>query len=203
MSALIDYLPLGIRHHVLLSAEQRRALRILEQYDLSAVRQRILVEGSLPHALVDETITEFRRFLALTVVLGRPVGMISKQVDQVWHTCLLFSRLYADLCEQVFGHFVHHEPAGQQSVVGSVALDPTREAQSFEEAYEAVFGPLGRLSQWERLATTEQDIASLNGKLTAFARALTPGEQSAFEQLLALAAAGYEAILAQAAPAAA
>ena len=202
MNTFVHHLPLGIRPQVALSTEQRRKLCILETYDLSAVRQRVLAEGMLPHALVDEAILEFRRFLALNVVLGRPVGMISKQVDQVWHACLLFSRLYADLCQQVFGHFVHHEPAGHEPTgaePSAVGLDAQSEVQLFEEAYARVFGPLGRLWQWEQVAAPEQAAAALSAKLTALAQTLTPSELNALEQLLALAALGYEA--SQAAPA--
>jgi hypothetical protein len=196
MNTFAHHLPLGIRPQVSLSTEQRRKLRLLEMYDLDAVRHRILIESTLPHALVDEAILEFRRFLALNVVLGRPVGMISKQVDQVWHTCLLFSRLYADLCQQVFGGFVHHEPAGHAPTVAAPSTAEAAahsEVQEFEEAYRRVFGPLGRLWQWEQVEASEDAAAALSAKLTELAHTLSPSELNALEQLLALAALGYEA----------
>jgi hypothetical protein len=201
MNTFVHHLPLGIRPQVALSTEQRRKLCTLEAYDLSAVRHRILVEGMLPHALVDEAIFEFRRFLALNLVLGRPVGMSSKQVDQVWHACLLFSRLYADLCQQVFGQFVHHEPAGHEPMaaeMGAAVADARSEVQVFEEAYARIFGPLGRLWQWDEVITPDHAAAALSAKLTELAQTLSPSELNALEQFLALAARGYEASQAEA-----
>ncbi|HLH22648.1 MAG TPA: hypothetical protein VK066_09005 [Chloroflexota bacterium] len=166
----------------------------LETYDLGPVWRRLLAEGLLPHVLVDEAIFEFRRFLALTVVLGRPVGMISKQVDQVWHTCLLYSRLYADLCQQVFGEFVHHESEDELAEEPAAAVGPgtASAVPDFEEAYQRVFGPLGRLWRWDDDATPEHAAAALSERLTALARTLPLAELNALEQVLALAALGFE-----------
>jgi hypothetical protein len=60
------------------------------------------------------------------------------------HTCLLFSRLYADLCQQVFGEFFHHEPA--------TAPEPNRATKfrEFEQLYTSTYGQLGRLWEWAR-----------------------------------------------------
>src|SRR3954463_13400075 len=168
MNWLVHYLPLGIRPQVALSTDQRRRLCVLEAYDLSAVRHRLLAESLLPQALVDEAILEFRRFLALNVILERPVGMISQQVDHVWHTCLLFSRLYADLCQQVFGHFVHHEPTGPTAddTAHAAPLDAPDEVQTFEAAYRQVFGPLGHLWRWDEVEAPERAAAALSARLT-------------------------------------
>lgn len=33
-----------------------------------------------------------------------------KEIDDMWHTYILFTRDYAELCDKVFGQFVHHTP---------------------------------------------------------------------------------------------
>lgn len=131
--------PLDAQLDASLTDEQLRRLDILEHYDLSPVRSRLLKDGLMPSSWVDEAIWEFRRYLAVTLIVPEYVGMFSKPVDDVWHTCLLFSRLYADLCQQVLGEFLHHEPSAE--------AEPTsRHGQrEFEEAYGAMFGPPGRL----------------------------------------------------------
>src|SRR4051794_24085580 len=131
--------PLGIRADAYLAPEQLQALTTLASYDLSAVRQRLARDLVVPPAWIDTALLEFRRYLGLVVVCETPLMMFSKQVDEVWHVCLLHSRLYADLCETVFGHFVHHEPAGQP------AGDLDAAWQEFESAYMALYGELGRL----------------------------------------------------------
>lgn len=138
--------PLGVRPDVVLDGEQLRALQALEEYDLAPVRNRLITKAILPPSWVDDAILEFRRYLALRVVASEPVTMLSRPIDEVWHTCLLFSRLYADLCERSFGHFIHHEPAAGGDP------DVRAEWSEFEEAYRSLFGEPGRLWQMGRPA---------------------------------------------------
>ena len=109
----------------------------------------------MPSGWIDEAIFEFRRYLGLRVLHTGPIDMFSKQIDDVWHTCLLFSRLYAAYCDAAFGHFVHHEPAmghDPTSVDEPGAVRPDRETRwrAFEDAYERMYGDLGRLWQMAR-----------------------------------------------------
>jgi hypothetical protein len=133
--------PLGVRPDVSLSGAQRRTLQALQAYDLTPVRERLLRDGVMPAAWVDEALYEFRRYLSLRALEPRPVMMLSRPIDTVWHTCLLFSRLYADLCVQAFGVFVHHDP--------TLEADPDRAARwrEFVTAYERYYGAPGRLWQ--------------------------------------------------------
>jgi hypothetical protein len=136
--------PLGLRRDAILSDVQLRALRRLQEYDLSAIRTRMIDADVLPVTLVDDAIFEFRRYLAVRLVAGRPVSMLSRPVDSVWHTCLLFTRLYADLCQSVFEEFVHHDPG----------TETPKELKSgwvdFKAQYDALFGLPGPLWQlWQ------------------------------------------------------
>ncbi len=131
--------PLGIRDDIVLTPDQLRALRTLETFDLSPIRDRVLKYGVMPPGWIDEAIFEFRRYLGLHIVSPDPLPMLSKQVDDVWHACLLFSRLYAELCNQVFGRFFHHE----------ADTDPTWAFgpgwETFERLYQTYYGEMGRL----------------------------------------------------------
>ena len=63
---------------------------------------------SLAHA--EAVFTEYRRFLYLAAVSGRPVTP-SEAVDQAWHLHLSYTRHYWDvLCTQLVGRPLHHEP---------------------------------------------------------------------------------------------
>ncbi|HLH22212.1 MAG TPA: hypothetical protein VK066_06800 [Chloroflexota bacterium] len=126
--------PLGARPAVPLTGAQWRTLEVLEDYDLRPVRERLRGEGAMPAAWLDEAIWEFRRYLGLRLVAGGRVPMLSQPVDAVWHACLLFSRLYADLCEHAFGEFVHHEPATEPDP------DPAGSWRRFADAYVRLYG---------------------------------------------------------------
>jgi hypothetical protein len=145
--------PLGVNPDVALDERQLRTLQVLESFDLTPVRQRLLRDTIMPSGWVDEAILEFRRYLGLRVICPGPIDMFSKPVDNVWHTCLLHSRLYAALCESAFGQFVHHEPAGGHGPGPEDAATPSRPDAGtrwrlFEDAYTRMYGPVGRL--WRR-----------------------------------------------------
>jgi hypothetical protein len=134
--------PLGVQPTVDLTPQQLRSLQVLQDYDLTPVRERLLRDAAMPSTWVEEALLEFRRYLGLRLIEARPIIMFSKPVDNVWHTCLLFSRLYADLCQQAFGEFLHHDPAT------SPLTEPARHWADFQGAYERTYGPLNRL--WKR-----------------------------------------------------
>jgi hypothetical protein len=153
MTVDADAPPLGVRPEVMLTAAQHRALQVLQDFDLSPVRERLLSDAVMPSGWVDEAILEFRRYLGLRVVEEHAhYYMFSKPVDNVWHTCLLFSRLYAQYCQEAFGHFVHHEPAAGHDPADSAAPALARETRwrAFETAYVRTYGELPRLWQMAR-----------------------------------------------------
>jgi hypothetical protein len=140
--------PLGARPDVRLTPAQLRTLAVLQDFDLGPVRARLVKDAAMPAGWVDDAILEFRRYLGLRVLHPEPIDMFSKHVDDVWHTCLLFSRLYAGYCEEAFGHFVHHEPAsGHDAARGGESSRPDRATRwrAFREAYEQMYGDLPRL----------------------------------------------------------
>jgi len=128
-------LPLDARPDAGPTAAQVAALRRLETYDLSPVEHWLLAEGSLPPAWVEEAVYEFRRYLGMRLVFARTFAMFSEQVDEVWHTTLLFTELYADLCQQTFGYFAHHDPWDEPKPEQVAEL-----WRSFAEAYHLLYG---------------------------------------------------------------
>ena len=69
---------------------------------------------------------EYKRFLAISAVMGHPVSP-SNDVDQAWHLHLLFTRSYwEDLCKGILGFPLHHHPASGQP----------KQAQTFSDWYQ-------------------------------------------------------------------
>jgi hypothetical protein len=155
----LDARPLGVRADVPLTDAQWTALQRLQDYDLAPVRARLLKKGSLPADQVDDAIFEFRRFLGLVIVgYDRRLAVFSAAVDEVWHTYLLFTRLYADLCEQTVGHFVNHEPSMGETGDDARLLESERR---FERAYSRVYGELTTLQALSEL--TDERLAGVGG----------------------------------------
>src|SRR4051812_43087948 len=99
-----------MRPELSLDDETLSRLRTLEAFDLAPVRNRLLRTEQLDPQLIDLLIFEFRRYLALRLMKGHPEPMLSRAVDEIWHAALLYTRIYGELCNQVFGVFVHHDP---------------------------------------------------------------------------------------------
>jgi len=53
---------------------------------------------------------EYRRFLVLTQLAGRPMSP-APDVDEAWHLHLTRTSHYEQMCREVFGSFLHHDPA--------------------------------------------------------------------------------------------
>jgi hypothetical protein len=55
-------------------------------------------------------VEEYRKFLFLLLTCPHPVTP-SEEVDAVWHLHLLYTRsYYEDLCQQIAGFVIHHQP---------------------------------------------------------------------------------------------
>ncbi len=53
---------------------------------------------------------ELKRFLILAGDSDEGIDMLSSEVDNLWHTFLLFTREYQKFCNEMFGKFIHHDP---------------------------------------------------------------------------------------------
>jgi hypothetical protein len=82
-----------------------------------------------------DAVEEYRKFIYLAVASGHPVTP-SVEVDEVWHTHLLFTRNYKEMCD-LLGTFIHHGPGtGKKEEDSKFADQYVRTLES----YERVFG---------------------------------------------------------------
>ncbi|MCP4872503.1 MAG: hypothetical protein GY898_27750 [Proteobacteria bacterium] len=83
--------------------------------DLALVRHKLAHpdDGATPidGAELDFVEREYRRFLTLLAEHPHSPLVPTKGIDRVWHAHILDTRAYADDCDRIFGHFVHHDPS--------------------------------------------------------------------------------------------
>ena len=84
---------------------------------------------------IEKLVLEYRKFLSLALISSRPVSMCNTEVDEVWHSHLLFTQSYSDFCQKSFGSFLHHEPAD------GLANNADAYAE-FRSEYERLFGTI-------------------------------------------------------------
>ena len=82
---------------------------------------------------------QYRRFLTLMARYPDEVIVPDTNVDKFWHAHILDTMKYADDCQQVFGHFVHHFPyfglRGEED-----AANLSQAAQNTTHLYQMEFG---------------------------------------------------------------
>src|SRR4026207_1044491 len=104
----VAHRPFNIPDQIHLSDDQLDGLRLVENYDLWFVIERIRAKGSLLET--DAAVNEFRKYMALVALGYSELGMHSPEVDEVWHTFILFTREYAEFCHRICGAMIHHRP---------------------------------------------------------------------------------------------
>jgi len=141
-------------------------IKALEQYQLPAgVIERL--KQKHPFSLMvdqelDTWLTEFKKFIAILILNnGRNwrIEMVNEIVDEVWHTFILFTKEYADFCNQVMGKYIHHEP-NTDALVPTFAVTPMSPImgrneqeigiQNFSEDYKKYFGQLPSDRIWDK-----------------------------------------------------
>ena len=85
------------------------ARQVLAKNDL--LGKRIAEHARIDASAVPKALTEVVRFLNL-IAYHKETLTPSKQVDEVWHEFILFTKLYIDFCTNHFGRIIHHHPGG-------------------------------------------------------------------------------------------
>jgi hypothetical protein len=86
---------------------------------------------------------EFKRFLILCVLKKDPyenIGMYSSDVDNLWHSFILFTKEYATFCHQYAGHFIHHAPRINNQRSPEEIEASRKNFKYFVDSYEKIFG---------------------------------------------------------------
>jgi hypothetical protein len=129
--------PFDISDQFHLSEDQLDRLRVIEDYDLWFVVERVRAKQVLSAQRVDEAVTEFRKYMALIALGHAELGMHSSDVDEIWHNFILFTREYAEFCQRICGHMIHHRPNTSRR-----PELPQASVSEFQTAYTTFFGPL-------------------------------------------------------------
>ena len=134
------------------------AIDARERYDAISTRSdgnivsRYMRDYSSDELTALEFFVELKKFLAVSAAAnakGTSIGMAGP-VDEMWHTALLFTRNYRELCE-LLGGFVEHVPDVQDidhviSTAGYVR---------FLSIYESAFGIKAPIHIWPDLISGE------------------------------------------------
>ena len=90
--------------------------------------------------ILEKELKKYFVLAALKTEPGSELGMYSKDVDNLWHTFILFTKEYADFCKTYIHHFVHHVPEIDTDKSTPEKLAKIRQTfHAFVKSYEATF----------------------------------------------------------------
>src|SRR4051812_36805329 len=95
------------------------------------VREQFVAQGGI---LPEQSADELGRFFHLTRVVDKPLALISKNVDLLWHTFIQDTECYSKYCFESYGEVIHHRSRTPSRPV------PDSAVRNFFDAYEDAYG---------------------------------------------------------------
>lgn len=115
-------------------------------FPMGEVVERYAKEHGLSMEIAWQHARELKRYLALCALNPDARYGMSGPVDNLWHMFIIFTRMYAQFCEEVAGRFIHHNPVRGRNDdnAGTLAEDNG----AFFRDYENVFGEPAPTHLW-------------------------------------------------------
>lgn len=131
---------------------------------LRPIHARVQKDTGWSTARVTTAVKEYRRWLYLCALPGalksHKLGMGPSDVDEVWHTHIIFTQKYMADCKALLGFYLHHKPS-EEGVVTVAKGQVPRGDPVYEETlklYEQEFGEQSPL--WFGTQQQQQDPAT-------------------------------------------
>ena len=123
---------------ILNNVTTRNWLDELDQFEAPFLEEKMVSDGVFSsNESFREAFREFKRFVAVCVLVSKDVSMTSDVVEAVWHQFILFTTQYHAFCNRFVSGYLHFVPENSHA--------ETERTKTFSEGYEAIFGPLSRL----------------------------------------------------------
>ena len=117
--------------------EQKNLLYKLGSFEAPYLEEKLLEDGKFntPEEY-QEAFTEFKKYVALSQIVGKNMAMLSKKVDEVWHQFILFTPQYHKFCKEMRGKYLHHVPKT------SISSFTPKYRLNFIDSYKEIFGDI-------------------------------------------------------------
>ncbi len=142
--------------------------QVIEQvmhYAMSDITKRCQKDFGYSDADIAILEKELKRYLILAIVANNDsdgFGMYSKDVDNLWHSFILFTKNYSSFCDKYRGKFIHHNPRTDEMQTVKQRAEARQNLCNFIKMYEEIFEeeihPVWVLDICENLEPTENII---------------------------------------------
>ncbi|CAD0009877.1 glycine-rich domain-containing protein [Flavobacterium chungangense] len=110
-----EYLPTDVVESFVPSNEQKlkfeQILNKAQSFDLRPIVQRYMNKRGVTRARAIEIVDEMLIYLSLCATEPNEQWTITGEVDEMWHTFILFTERYEKFCKEIAGSFIHHYPS--------------------------------------------------------------------------------------------
>lgn len=121
-------------------------------FDMQQVLERYKKDYQVEDRLITLHHQELMRYLVMCSLSSEDrVVMMSKEVDQLWHTFILFTKEYQRFCEQVASRFLHHAPN-----VNKPINNLKEKIEKFMSLYVDLFREKPDATVWNKLYTANE-----------------------------------------------
>lgn len=129
----------GFKHTAI---DQKTAIQNIMNYPMAHIIKRCQKDYKYSDQDMIILEKELKRFLALSLIQDDTHagnGMYSSDVDNLWHTFILFTKEYAHFCNTYFNRFIHHIPELEKASTPEQMEKAYQDFQAFIKKYEQLF----------------------------------------------------------------
>jgi hypothetical protein len=83
----------------------------IRNLDLEYLVKRLVDRDQWTQNDAKEAVRRYKNFLILICKYPQAVVAPAPDIDEVWHTHILFTREYTRDCKAIFGNYLHHAPS--------------------------------------------------------------------------------------------
>lgn len=82
----------------------------------------------------------YKNFLLLQKIYPTETLVPTREIDEFWHNHILFTKNYVQDCLNIFGHYLHHEPASPDENPEKLIRDYAKTKKFYLETFQRPLG---------------------------------------------------------------
>lgn len=142
----------------LIGPDEQHFINRLNEFKATYLEEKLLHKGVFgSKAEYQEAFTEFKKYVALVGITGKPLPMTSEKVDEVWHQFILFTEEYHKFCQDFLGRYLHHRPETPSNPISNARK------QELARVYSQIFGSAPEIWNFSKIPKENKAHESYNG----------------------------------------
>jgi hypothetical protein len=126
---------------VVTNEELERARNLINENDFTFIVNQLVLVNKWSKKQALEACQQYRNYLFLKKKYGNQYELPpSLDIDQFWHTHILYTKNYDDFCKKIFGSFLHHHPTTDESIKISIQQYERMFEEQTQKLYIKEFG---------------------------------------------------------------